>query len=107
MNQYFMPIYTTLVGALIGFLIASVKDLINNVKNTKQKEDDIADALKDGMAILLRQRLRDYYDTYEEEESIPASEWSEIEQTHRVYNRLGGNHTGDRLYEALKSKHLS
>lgn len=107
MNQYFMPIYTTLVGALIGFLIASLKGLIGKAKEAKQKEDDIADALKDGMAILLRQRLRDYYDTYENEESIPTSEWSDIEQTHRVYNRLGGNHTGDRLYESLKNKHLS
>lgn len=107
MNQYFMPIYTTIVGTIIGLLIAWVKNLISKTKAHKQKEDDIADALKDGMAILLRQRLRDYYDIFEHEDTIPASEWTDIEQTHRVYNRLGGNHTGDRLYETLKSKHLS
>ena len=39
MNQYFMPIYTTLVGALIGFLIASLKGLIGKAKEAKQKED--------------------------------------------------------------------
>ena len=107
MNQYFMPIYTTIVGALIGFLIAKFKDMTNKVKETKKKEDDIADALKDGMAILLRKRIYDYYEMYEDESSIPASEWTDIQQTYSVYKRLGGNHTGDRLFEAMQNKHLS
>lgn len=69
-------------------------------------EDDVAEALKDGMAILLRRQLFDYYNRYEGSDSIPTSEWSDIEQTHKVYNRLGGNHTGDRLFNELEKKHL-
>ena len=63
-------------------------------------------AIKAGLAILLRKQLYDYYSEYEYQDSIPASEWSEIEETHKVYNQLGGNHTGDRLYEEMKHKHL-
>ena len=107
MNQYFMPIYTTLVGTLIGFLFARFKLLASNVKEAKKKEDDIADALKDGMAILLRKQIYDYYEQYEDSESIPASEWTDIQQTYSVYKRLGGNHTGDRLFAEMQNKHLS
>lgn len=106
MNQYFMPIYTTVVGVVIGLLVAWVKSLISRKKEEQAKEDDTYEALKQGMAILLRRQLFDYYNTYINEESIPKSEWEEIEQTHRVYNKLGGNHTGDRLYSELQSKHL-
>lgn len=106
MNQYFMPIYTTVVGVVIGLLVAWVKSLISRKKEEQAKEDDTYEALKQGMAILLRRQLFDYYNIYINEESIPKSEWEEIEQTHRVYNKLGGNHTGDRLYSELQSKHL-
>ena len=106
MNQYFMPVYTTVVGVVIGLLVAWVKSLITRKKEEQAKEDDTYEALKKGMAILLRRQLFDYYNIYINEESIPKSEWEEIEQTHRVYNKLGGNHTGDRLYSELQSKHL-
>lgn len=106
MQQYFMPIYTTLVGALIGFLIGKLRSVVTKAKESKEREDDIASALKDGMAILLRDKLGTYYDTYKFQESIPKEEWEDIENTHSVYNRLGGNHTGDRLYNELKNKFL-
>ena len=106
MQQYFMPIYTTLVGALIGFLLGKLKDLVTKAKESREKEDDIASALKDGMAILLRDKLTVYYDAYKFQDSIPKEEWEGIEQVHSVYNRLGGNHTGDRLFNEMKNKIL-
>ena len=69
-------------------------------------EEKIADALKDGMAILLKKQLFEYYRDYEFIDTIPASEWREIEQTHDVYKRLGGNSTGDRIYSEMEKKHL-
>lgn len=106
MNQYFMPIYTTIVGTIIGLLVAWVRSLIDGNKRKKAIEDGLTDALRDGMAILLRKQLFEYYSAYEYQENIPISEWEEIEETHKVYNRLGGNHSGDRIYEEMKSKHL-
>ena len=106
MNQYFMPIYTTIVGTVIGLLIGWVKSLISSKKQEREDEDNRVAALVEGMAILLRKQLYEYYSQYEYQDSIPASEWSDIEQTHKVYNKLGGNHTGDRLFESLKGKHI-
>ena len=106
MQQYFMPIYTTVVGVVIGLLVAWVKSLVSRKKEEQAKEDDTYEALKEGMAILLRRQLFDYYNIYVEEDSIPKSIWEEIDQTHKVYNKLGGNHTGDRLFSELQTKHL-
>ena len=103
---YIMPIYTTLVGLIIGFLVGRIKLLVTQAKETKKRNDDIYSALKEGMAILLRHELLEYYDKFEDKHSIPTTEWSDIEQTHKVYNSLGGNSTGDRIYELLKQKHL-
>lgn len=106
MSQYFMPVYTTVVGMIIGALAAWVKSLVDKRKKKQDIENGLIDALKDGMAILLRQEIRDYYNEYEYKEEIPVSDWEEIEATHNVYKKLNGNHSGDRMYEELKSKHL-
>lgn len=106
MQEYFMPIYTTLVGTIIGLLVGWISNLLKGKKQKKDMENGLVDALKDGMAILLRKQLFEYYETYEYQESIPINEWEEIEETHKVYTRLGGNHSGDRIYETMKSKHL-
>lgn len=106
MQQYFMPIYTTVVGAVIGFLAAWVKSLVSRRNETKKKGDSDMEAIKEGVAILLRDRIESYYDRYMGQDYISTNEWAEIDKTHKVYNKLGGNSTGDRLYEELRKKHL-
>lgn len=106
MNQYFMPIYTTIVGIVIGALVSWLKTLVNNKKEKENVENGIVDALTEGMAILLRKEIKEYYEEYEHKESIPVTEWEDIELTHQVYKKLHGNHSGDRMYETLKAKHL-
>ena len=105
-SAYIMPIYTTIVGIVIGYLANKVHHLNTKRRAAKESEESEVQAIKEGLAILLRKQLYDYYTEYEYQNSIPASEWSEIEDTHKVYNKLGGNHTGDRLYEEMKNKHL-
>lgn len=103
---FIMPIYTTLAGIVIGYLANKVHLLNQKRKDLKKEEEIEIESIKAGIAIILRKHLYEYYTTYEYQDSIPASEWSEIEETHKVYNKLGGNHTGDRLYESMKNKHL-
>ena len=105
-EQYIMPIYNTIVGIVIGLLVSTITGLIKRGKDATKQKDARIDATERGIAILLRKQLREYYSTYEYQESIPQDEWTDIEETHRVYNELGGNHTGDRLFEELKSKHI-
>lgn len=105
-QQYFMPIYNTCIGLLIGYLIGKIKRLCQDKKDIQKSEENTNEALKEGMAILLRHELFEYYKMYEKVDSIPKSEWEDIEKTHDVYNRLGGNHTGDRVYTEMLKKRL-
>lgn len=106
MDKYFMPIYTTVVGIVIGALVAWLRTLIANRKQNKSVETDLMNALTDGMAILLRKEIKEYYNEYENKDAIPISEWEDIELTHKVYKQLHGNHSGDRMYDELRTKHL-
>lgn len=106
MSQYFMPIYTTVVGIIIGALVTWARDLVSSRKKKQDLENGLIDALVDGMAILLRKEIKNYYAEYEYKDSIPMADWEDIEQTHKVYHQLHGNHSGDRMYEEMKSKHL-
>lgn len=106
MGNYFMPIYTTLVGTIIGMLVAWLKSLLNKKKEEKSEEGNLTVALKEGMAIMLKKQLFEYYAIYEYRESIPVVEWEEIVETYKVYKKLGGNHSGDRVYKEMESKHL-
>ena len=105
-EQYIMPIYNTIVGIVIGILVGWIRGLITKGKQEATKKDARVEATEKGIAILLRSQLRYYYATYEYQNSIPQDEWNDIQETHDVYNELGGNHTGDRLFEELKNKHI-
>ena len=102
MSQYFMPIYTTIIGMIIGALTAWVKSLIKK----KNDKEDLVGALTDGMAILLRKEIKEYYVEYEYKDGIPMEDWTDIQQTHDVYKQLHGNSSADRMYEELRKKHL-
>lgn len=106
MNPYFLPIYTTCIGTIIGLLVGWLKTLLSKNQKKKTEETDIIDALKEGMSIVLKKQLFEYYAIYEFRDNIPITEWEEIDDTYKAYKKLGKNHSGDRVYDAMKSKHL-
>lgn len=105
-TEYIMPIYNTVVGVIIGLLVSGITSLIRKGKNASKQKDARVDATERGIAILLRKQLREYYAQFEYQQSIPQSEWADIVETHTVYNELGGNSTGDRLFQLLSEKHI-
>ena len=99
---WIMPLYTTLVGLVIGILIDKVKTMTSNKRTQKDKEYIILKAIKDGMTILLRQGLIEYYRAFRTSGSVPIDQWDEIESLYDSYKALGGNHSGDKMYEEMK-----
>ena len=72
-EQYIMPIYNTIVGIVIGLLVSTITGLIKRGKDATKQKDARIDATERGIAILLRKQLREYYSTYEYQESIPRT----------------------------------
>ena len=113
MPSWLSPIYNTVVGLLIGALSTWVVKLINDKKQAKKDQEKAAQdaleherTLEKGVAILLRTQLFAYHSVYANRTTIPATDWEEIEEVYEVYKELGGNHSGDRIYEQLKGKHV-
>ena len=43
----------------------------------------------------------------DENHHITLDEFEQLQQDHEVYNNLGGNHKGDELFEAAKTKYIN
>ena len=64
------------------------------------------DILREGiLSIQGRNFKEDCYKLLAEDHIITQSEWELIDVEHNVYNSLGGNHEGDRLYTDVETKY--
>ena len=72
---YLMPIYTTIVGLVIGYLFGKVRELAKKKAETKSEEAKTLALLKDGMAMLLRAQIEGFYQEYKDAEAIPPDRW--------------------------------
>lgn len=65
-------------------------------------------ALKDGLLSLQGRQFKDQCrDLLSGYHYITTEEFSEVTNAHQAYNRLGGNHEGDALFEAVRVKYES
>ena len=103
---YLMPIYTTIVGLVIGYLFGKVRELAKKKAETKSEEAKTLALLKDGMAMLLRAQIEGFYQEYKDAEAIPPDRWEYFIKEDKAYTGLGGNGTVSKYREILSKKKL-
>lgn len=94
---------TTLVGAVVGALVASA---ISYFKSVKQGHDDTNDAIRDGMRALLWRELKNIHSEAAARGGMDTEERKHLESVYKAYHGIGGNGTGTRLYEDAMNKPL-
>lgn len=104
--QYLMPIYTTVVGLVIGFLFGKVRELARKKADSKSEEAKTLALLKDGMAMLLREQIERFYQEYKDADAIPPDRWEYFMKVDTTYTGLGGNGTVAKIREILSKKKL-
>lgn len=100
----------------IRWVVKEIKDMLesyakakeqehNNIKllkdlsdKTYEQQEDI-DVLKLALKEILADRLSEKYNHYKRIGYIPEDEYEQYCDMHTVYNRLGGNHNGDRKFD--------
>jgi hypothetical protein len=87
-----------LFGLITTGLIAGYKKLTHNI-SVKFKEQD---AIKLGIQALLRDRIVQCYNHYQEKECCPIYALDNITALYTQYHALGGNGTVTELVERLK-----
>lgn len=89
LNSVLNIILTAVMGYVIWLL-----------QNHKKRKDDTRDAL----VILLRETIEWRHSLYVNKESLTREEYHDFEDLWKVYSRLGGNGTGERMWNEIKAK---
>lgn len=95
--KYWLECLFSTVLALIG---AGLKYVIKKVKQEHEEQQN----LKDGVLALLHDRLYQYAEHLLEKETLTAADMENLEYLYQSYAALGGNGTGELLYNACKKK---
>ena len=93
MEAYILPVYTALVSAVVGYLIARVRQM----RTTAAAEHE-------ALGALLRNDMYAIYETYRDADEVPVSVQDEIDSLYQAYHGLGFNHTGTKIYNDIMEK---
>lgn len=67
-----------------------------------QKHSDKKDAEREGIKLLLRSVLKEYYNTYKQDGKISSDDFTEYEEMYNAYHHLGGNGTATKWFDKIK-----
>ncbi len=104
--DYLNVFINTLIGGLAGWLIATIRSLKASARDEAEHKEKEYESLRAGMRALMGSQIHKYYLLYREADTIPTDVWNEIDHVYRVYHELGGNSSGTKMYEYLKTKPL-
>lgn len=86
-------------GILAGVITAALRIIYSRMKRLKQEED----AVKDGVLSLLHDRIFQCFTYYIKQGEISHEDLENMESLYKGYAALGGNGTGQELYERVKN----
>lgn len=95
-------VITTLIGAILAGLIAYLKQLKDKVKNNIKENKDDEIAIREAVKILLRAELKRSCQNYIDIGSISSDEYEELEEAIRVYEALDGNGLIHKLWDCVQ-----
>lgn len=94
---FISPFFTAVIASIATLLVSRLTGVIGNSR-------DEMDALKEGMRTLLRNELvAAHREWYEEKGYITLEALEFCHQTYEAYHGLGGNGSGDKLFEDIKT----
>lgn len=89
-----------LFSAVLALLGAGLKCVIKKIKEEHEEQQH----LKDGVLALLHDRLYQYAEYLLQKETLTTEDMENLEYLYLSYAALGGNGTGEMLYNACKKK---
>ena len=88
--------------------ILPIKKLIDEVNNNNNILAQDFKNIKLGVLTLMKNTFKKHCSKILESDcKISLQEFNELQEEHEAYNKLGGNHTGDQLFEMICNKYLN
>lgn len=86
------------VEVLFGAIISAIGFILKSMRKRKQEQD----AIKEGLLALLHDKIYNYCQMYIDRGYITVEEMKNLEYLYNSYRALGGNGTGQEIYERAK-----
>ena len=104
-------ILSPVIVALVGYIVWLLQQTRIEQKQARDKAEEDAekatkqlDAISGGVCFLLRERLDKYHTRYVVRGDVMTkADFEDVETCYRYYSELGGNGTGEKEYEDLRS----
>lgn len=78
------------------------KALIEEIKLKLQQQDEVDELHKEALKTLLREDIDEMYEMYYHDLGwMPEERKDELKETYTIYEKLKGNHIGQRKYERI------
>lgn len=87
---------------LFGAIISVIGVLVTSIRKRMAKQKCEQDAIKEGLLALLHDKIYNYCQSYLDRGYITVEEMRNLEFLYDSYKALGGNGTGQEIYERAK-----
>ena len=112
--QYIFTILTSVIAAMLVFILQSVIKENRNLKKEKeealkrqeQAQADKQNALEDGVVCLLRVKLIEYHSKYMHQDTISSNGFQNWMLMYNAYKGLGGNGMIEHMKEEIEELHI-
>ncbi len=112
--EYIFTILTSVVSAMLVFILQAVIRENRNLKKEKEKamiekEESMAQkqtALEDGVVCLLRVKLIEYHTKYMHRDTISSNAFQNWMLMYKAYKGLGGNGMIEHMKDEIEELHI-
>lgn len=112
--QYVFTVVTSVVAAMLVFILQSVikensklkKEKEEAVQKKEQAEADKQTALEDGVVCLLRVKLIEYHTKYMRQDTISSHGFQNWMLMYKAYKGLGGNGMIEHMKDEIEELHI-
>lgn len=91
MSEIITTVVSVVVTSFCGYLVWWL-----------QKHSDNKDAEREGIKLLLRSVLKEYYNEYKDRGKLSSEDFAEYEEMYNAYHNLGGNGTATKWFDKIK-----
>lgn len=104
---YIISIFTSVVSAMLIFVLQSFVRENKELKQEKEKKQaERENALEDGVVCLLRVKLIEYHGKYTGRQEISSNGYENWDLMFKAYKKLGGNGMIDHMREEIEELHF-
>jgi len=101
-------ILSAVITSVAGLIVGIVSQKLRSTQHREEVAREMSDAMREGMIVLLRQKLIDIHEKWVIEQGyVPIEVKRQADDIYGAYHTLGGNGTGTELRRVILAAHTT